>query len=216
MSTSFGKYELERELGRGATGIVYLARDPQLQRQIALKRLVLPHTLQGQARLQVTDRFTREARAIAAIRHPAIPQVFEIGELNGQPFLAMEFCPGGTLREELTMRGPMPLNTAVAIIRQVLGALEAAHKAGIFHRDIKPDNIIFDSQTQTVKLTDFGIARLAAEQTMTAAGAMLGTPAYMAPEQILGKPIDARTDLFSVGILFCELRSEERRVGKEC
>ena len=210
MAAAFGRYEIERELGRGASGIVYLATDPVLRRKVAIKVLVIPHTVQGEARAQAAERFTREARAVAAIQHPSIPQIYEVGEIGGRHFIAMEYCEGQTLRDTLAIRGVMPAAEAMDIVRQVLSALHAAHQRGIVHRDVKPENVMLSPGKAPLKLMDFGIARSSADATLTQTGSILGTPSYMAPEQVLGKPVDARTDLFAVAVMLHELLTNRK------
>ena len=205
MAVTLGKYTIERELGRGAMGIAYLATDTSIGRQVALKVLILPHTLQGAQRANLIQRFLREARAVAAVEHPVVPKIYEVGAVGDQHFIAMEYCPGVTLKESLTTGGPMPVPLATSVMLQLLAGLGAAHALGICHRDVKPDNVMLAPDDGTVKLMDFGIARMEGELTLTGTGAVLGTPSYMSPEQLSGRGVDGRTDLFAAGVLLHEL-----------
>ncbi len=203
MSSQIGRYQIIRELGRGAMGVVYEAHDPQLGRAVAVKTLSLPQGIPGADRRQAVERFLREGKAAASLIHPNIAQCFDMGEERGVPYLVMELCRGTTLREVLNFEHHLPEQRVRRIAEQLLSALEAAHSRGVIHRDIKPDNIILD-RDDTLKLTDFGIARLMQDSTLTQTGQALGSPAYMSPEQVLGRPVDARSDLFSAGVVLYE------------
>jgi TolB-like protein/predicted Ser/Thr protein kinase len=205
-----GRYRVVRELGRGGMGVVYAAYDDQLDRPVAVK--LLPPQPDDTAR----QRFWREARTAAGVSHPGICQVFEVGEAEGHAFIAMELLDGEGLDRRIG-RGPLPVDEAVRIALGVLGALEALHARGIVHRDLKPSNIFLTPHG--VKLLDFGLARAAAEpqphagatvSALTRAGLIVGTPHYMAPEQIGGGAIDARTDLFAAGAVLFEMLSGRR------
>jgi eukaryotic-like serine/threonine-protein kinase len=195
-----GRYRLVRRIGRGAMGVVYEASDDQLGRPVALKFLV------EQGDPQMRDRFLREARTAATTSHPHICQVFEIGEVEGRPYLTMELLDGRSLAERLA-EGPLPAGEAVTIALEVLSALEALHRRGIVHRDLKPSNIFLTGHG--VKLLDFGLARpvtLDVDATsLTLPGLLLGTPRYMSPEQARGEDVDTRSDLFSVGSVLFEM-----------
>jgi serine/threonine protein kinase len=206
-----GHYRLRRVLGEGGMGVVYLAEDTRLGRRVALKALAPRYT--GDA-VRV-ERLRREARAAAALAHPNIATIYALEEIEGQLYIASEFVEGETLRDELQRGAAGPeraRQTAVALAR----ALGAAHARGIVHRDLKPENIMRTSAGD-VKILDFGIARFdqAPETLMslTVEGTVLGTPAYMSPEQIRGGPIDARSDLFSLGIVVCELATGAHPFG---
>ena len=203
MSTQVGRYQIVRELGRGAMGVVYEARDPQLGRTVAVKILSLAPGTPPAERRQALERFMREGKAAASLLHPNIAQVFDMGEDQGRPYLVMELCEGTTLRDVLNFEHQLPEPRVRRIAEQLLSALELAHSRGIIHRDIKPDNIVL-SRDDRLKLMDFGIARLMQDSTLTQTGQALGSPAYMSPEQVLGKPVDARSDLFSVGVVLYE------------
>ena len=195
------RYEVEREIGRGGMGVVYLASDPQLNRSVALKLLHPRATCDSQAR----ERFLREARAASALDHPNIRTIYDIGETpRGELFMAMAYHEGETAADRLRREGAFPIEFAVEVTRQVADALDCAHRAGVIHRDIKPSNLLLTT-SGPVKILDFGIARVLGAARLTQSGDMLGTPAYMAPEQLLGKPADERTDLWALGVALYEM-----------
>jgi len=205
MSDHIGHYRIVRQIGRGGMGIVYEAVDEILQRSVAIK------TILPSADLQMRDRLVREARAAAAVSHPNVCQLFEIGEHKGEPFLAMELLDGRSLADRLAA-GPIAPAEAIAIAIAILSALDALHSRSIVHRDLKPSNVFLSPHG--VKLLDFGLARpvsLASNApdatALTMPGVLLGTPRYMAPEQARGDEIDARTDLFAMGALLFEMLS---------
>lgn len=198
-----GKYRIVREIAR-SNDIVYEAVDTTFGRKIALKELNIAAGVTGQARRERIERFNREARAAGRLNHPNIVSVFDFGEENGRYFIAMEYLEGQSLRDAMQARGAYPLGEALAIFYQVLDALSYAHTNRVVHRDIKPDNIHILPGGQA-KITDFGIARLDEEPALTGDGQVFGTPSYMSPEQIEGKNIDFRSDLFSAGILLYEM-----------
>jgi serine/threonine-protein kinase len=200
-----GKYRLVREIAR-SNDIVYEAQDTALGRRIALKELNIAPNLTGTARRERIDRFNREARAAGRLSHPNIVSIYEFGEENGRHFIAMEFLEGQTLRDILQVRGALSLKESIDIACQTLEALGYAHANRVIHRDIKPDNIHILPGGQ-VKLADFGIARLTEEPSLTSDGQVFGTPSYMSPEQIEGRGIDYRSDLFSLGVLLYEMLS---------
>lgn len=198
----WGNYEILSEIGRGGMGVVYRAVDSVLQREVALKVLA-PH-LAGNP--QYLARFMREARTAAQINHPNITHVYTAGEAGGQAYIAMELVKGQTLADQIRAQGPISSARALKTVREVAQALAAAHSAGIVHRDIKPANIMID-ETGHVKVMDFGLARFQERATagLTASGAMLGTPLYMAPEQIQGGEVDGRTDIYALGVTLYEM-----------
>jgi serine/threonine-protein kinase len=198
-----GRYEILGELGRGAMGVVYQARDPQLDRRVALKVMLPPPELDGTALQQRRERFQREGRAAAKLTHPNIVTLHDVGEDQGHAFLVMEYLEGQTLDQLLQARGSLPLDQVVTIAEQVAHALDYAHRSSIVHRDVKPANIFLTSDG-VVKVTDFGIARLTGE-TFTRVGQAIGTPSYMSPEQVAGLKVDGRSDLFSLGAVLYEL-----------
>ncbi|HTU00692.1 MAG TPA: protein kinase [Candidatus Sulfotelmatobacter sp.] len=203
-----GRYEILAEVGRGAMGRVYQARDPEIDRLVAIKVMVLEAGLdEGQAQ-EWRRRFQREGRAAGRLSHPAIVAIYDVGEDAGRPYLVMEFVRGQTLEQVLRAEGPVPLARAVDIVEQVARALDYAHRHGIVHRDVKPANILL-TDAGAVKIGDFGIARLAGAE-LTSAGHVWGTPSYMSPEQVTGRPLDGRSDLFSLGTVLYELLSGEK------
>jgi serine/threonine protein kinase len=195
-----GRYRVENVLGRGGMACVYLARDGELERPVAVK--VLAEHLAGQAAFR--DRFLREARLAAQLSHPNIVQVFDVGEEEGTPFIVMECVEGSTLADELRTRGPLEPDEVVDLALQICGGLEHAHAAGLVHRDIKPQNLLLRPDG-TVKIADFGIARAAETTKLTQMGSVLGTAAYLAPEQALGEEVTASADLYSLGCVLYEL-----------
>jgi len=204
-----GFYRLERELGRGFSSVVYEAADTRRPRVVALKVLTFLQTLGADRRLDLAERFRREAQAVSALSHPNIVAIYEVGQADdGRQFIAMECLPGETLRQRLRRSSPMSVPEAVAIAVRVADALHYAHGRGIVHRDVKPDNIFLaeaGGPDVTPKLMDFGIAHVLSDQALTQDGTIVGSPAYMSPEQINGQPLDARTDVFSLAVTFCEM-----------
>jgi len=202
MPDRIGHYRIVRQIGRGGMGVVYEALDEVLKRAVAIK------TILPSSDPQMRDRLMREARAAAAVSHPNICQIFEIGEHDGAPFLAMELLDGQSLADRLES-GPMAPADAISTAVAILSALDALHKRSIVHRDLKPSNVFLSRHG--VKLLDFGLARPFAvsvdDTALTLPGILLGTPRYMAPEQAMGEEIDARTDLFAVGSLLFEMLS---------
>ncbi|MCI0685315.1 MAG: serine/threonine protein kinase [Gemmataceae bacterium] len=195
-----GPYRILRVLGHGGMGVVYLAEDPKLQRRIALKVMHPRHAGQAQARL----RFLREARTQAALEHEHIVAIYHVDEDNGVPFIAMPLLRGETLADRLKRERTLPLGEALRIGREIAEGLAAAHRQGIVHRDIKPSNIWLEGQRARAKILDFGLARAAEtsdDSQITYTGAVLGTPAYMSPEQARGGRVDGRSDVFSLGVV---------------
>src|SRR6516165_145575 len=199
---TIGRYRVEKLLGSGAMGEVYRAYDPAIDRLVAIK-VLRPELIAGSGSDQLLQRFRREARAAGRRFHPNIVAIWDFGDDDGMPFLAMEYVEGRSLDEVIRSSGPLIPSRSVAIITQVLSALGFAHKNGIVHRDIKPSNIMILPNDE-VKVADFGIARIDASD-FTIVGDLLGTPAYMAPEQLSGAPVDHRTDLFAVGVILFEM-----------
>ena len=200
-----GRYEIVREAGHGAMGVVYEAVDPNIGRKVALKTIAAG-TLGTNAE-EVARRFQNEARAAGGLNHPNIVTIYDAGEQNGVLYLAMEFLEGAALDVLLHAEHALKPDRAVDIVRQVCAGLEYAHSKGVVHRDIKPGNVMV-SPTGAVKITDFGIARTANVMTMT--GQVLGTANYMSPEQVVGRAVDGRSDLFSVGVMLYEMVTGER------
>ena len=198
-----GKYRIQAEIGHGGMGIVYLAEDTKLNRPVALKFLPAQWSRDRNAR----ERFVQEARAAAALAHPNICTVYEVDDSGDLPFIAMEYVEGETLREKIR-RGQLPLEEALTLVSQVAQGLEAAHLKGIIHRDIKSTNIMVTDRGQA-KIMDFGLAKLRGESSLTGEGAMVGTVAYMSPEQARGEKVDQRTDIWSLGVVLYETVSGE-------
>jgi serine/threonine protein kinase len=197
-----GRYEIVAELGRGAMGAVFRARDPRIERTVAVKTISVPAS-DASSREEYRQRFFREARAAGRLAHPGIVTIYDVGEdeATQTPFIVMEFVDGQVLNElaAATANGRISLESALDLLRQVALALDYAHSQGIVHRDIKPANIIVTKDLRA-KIADFGIAKVSLAE-VTLAGHVLGTPAFMSPEQLSGKPIDGRSDLFSLGAI---------------
>ncbi len=201
-----GPYRVLQVLGAGGMGVVFRAEDPQLQRIVALKAMLPALAASASAR----QRFVGEARAAAAIKHDHIVTIHQVGEDRGVPFLAMEFLEGEPLDARLERQGKLAVADVVAIGREIALGLAAAHKRGLIHRDIKPANIWLEAETARVKILDFGLARAVGQENhLTQLGAIIGTPAYMAPEQAQGGSLDARCDLFSLGCVLYRLATGE-------
>ncbi|MEA3246050.1 MAG: protein kinase, partial [Gemmatimonadota bacterium] len=195
-----GRYELLAQLGRGGMGVVYLARDRELGEDVALKAIRRELLADAVA----AERFKSEIRLARRISHHNVVRTHDLGEADGLVFVTMEYVRGIDVRELITTRGRLGVASTLALARQFAEALSVAHAAGVIHRDVKPENALIDG-TGTLKVLDFGIARLAeATSTRTQAGIILGTPAYMAPEQLVGEEIDARTDLYALGVVIYE------------
>ena len=193
-----GEYSLQRELGRGGMGVVYLARDVQLDRDVAIK--VLPTHLASEPAAR--ERFLREARMAAGLSHPHIVPIHRVSEAGGFVFFVMSYVEGETLGERLRTRGPLPAADAMRILREVAWALAYAHGRGIVHRDVKPDNILLEAGTGRALVTDFGIAHGGADSVVaTDPGKVMGTAHFMSPEQAAGEPLDGRSDLYALGVV---------------
>jgi predicted Ser/Thr protein kinase len=192
-----GQYVLERELGRGGMGIVYLARDVKLDRAVAIK--VLPGLLAAKG--EIRERFVREARTAAKLSHPSIVPVYRADELRGVAFFVMAYVEGESLGERIRDRGALPAADVVRWLRAVALGLGSSHAAGVVHRDVKPENILIERASGRALISDFGIARVEQSATLTEAGHIMGTAAYMSPEQVNGDTLDGRSDLYSLGVV---------------
>ena len=216
---TFGHYRIVAPLGAGAMGEVYRAHDEKLDRDVALKALPAGLIADDEAR----SRFRREARALSRLSHPHVAMLLDFDSAEGVDFLAMELVPGRTLAEELAHRGPLPAKEVVRLGAQLARGLKAAHDQGVVHRDLKPSNLAL-TDDGLLKVLDFGVARLVAPgtdgasgddttTTHSARGGVVGSPPYMSPEQVLGKEVDARTDLYSAGALLYEIVTGRRPFG---
>jgi serine/threonine protein kinase len=208
--TKAGRYQIVGELGRGSMGVVYQGYDPIIQRTVAIKTM-LPEGLSPSEFEEYKARFQREAMAAGILAHPNIITVYDFGEDNGVLYLAMEFLEGKSLEKIVQEQTVLPIETILPIYDQVCGALDHAHRNKVVHRDIKPANIMI-LHNGLVKVTDFGIAKMMA-MGMTQAGQILGTPNYMSPEQVKGRQIDGRSDIFSLGVILYELVTGEKPFG---
>jgi serine/threonine-protein kinase len=213
-----GRYEIVGELGRGAMGAVYRAHDPVMGRTVALK-CILSAALSGDQTSEYRQRFFREARAAGALAHPGIVPVFDAGEDDGVPFLVMELVQGQTLADSLKQGTRYSIDQVCEIGQHMADALGFAHRNGVIHRDIKPANILMTSReiygAERPRITDFGVAKFAAGGEVTTTGQLLGTPAFMPPEQFTGAPIDGRTDLFSLGVILYRMACGEQPFAGE-
>jgi eukaryotic-like serine/threonine-protein kinase len=199
-SVAGGRYRLERPLGYGGMATVYLARDSELGRPVAVK--LLAENAAGDDGLR--ERFVREARLAARLSHPNVVSVFDAGEDGGRPYIVMEHVEGETLSDLLARRGPLPAEDARTLALQAARGLAHAHAAGLVHRDVKPQNLLL-REDGTLKIADFGIARAAEGTALTQAGTVLGTAAYVAPEQALGEEVTPASDVYSLGAVLYEL-----------
>ncbi|MBK9089400.1 MAG: serine/threonine protein kinase [Holophagales bacterium] len=196
-----GRYEILRPLGKGAMGVVYLARDPQIERTLALKTVRFDGPSQSFSVSEAKARFLKEAKISGRLQHPNIVTVFDVGEDEGVLYLAMEYISGGALNQRLTDGLDFPIPERIRILSEVADALAHAHQRGVIHRDVKPANILL-TEASVAKVTDFGIGKLLTGDTdLTSTGQMVGSPAYMSPEQIRGDKLDVRSDIFSLGVV---------------
>src|SRR5512134_467396 len=205
-----GRYEVLEEIGKGAMGVVYLARDPLIGRLVALKTFRVGFAARDDELAQFRSRFVREAQSAGILSHPNIVTIHDVVDEGpaGVCFIAMEYVKGTNLKQLLQRPDPFPIGFVVEIIAQVAEALDFAHSRGVVHRDVKPANILITPGNR-VKITDFGIARIDSSN-LTMEGQLLGTPNYMAPEQIQGREVDHRADIFSLGVVFYEMLTRKK------
>lgn len=201
-----GRYQLEKELGKGAMGVVYQGKDPKIGRVVAIKTMALAQEFEPDELEEVKARFFREAETAGRLNHPNIVTMYDAGEEHDLAYIAMEFLKGKDLTPYTKPDNLLPLDKVADIILKTAEALDYAHGYHVVHRDIKPANIMYEPDTGSVKVTDFGIARIT-DSSKTKTGMVLGTPSYMSPEQLAGKRVDGRSDLFSLGVMFYQLAS---------
>ncbi|MEN8168752.1 MAG: protein kinase [Pseudomonadota bacterium] len=201
---TLGHYHIEKEIGRGAMGLVYLGQDPRINREVAIKTMALSHEFEGQELKEVKQRFYREAETAGRLNHPNIVTIYDIGEEQELAYIAMDYLKGEDLSAFSSKKTLLPLKEVMAIAEQVAEALDYAHKQNVVHRDIKPANIIYERGEKVVKVTDFGVACLT-DSSKTKTGTVLGSPSYMSPEQVAGKKVDGRADIFSLGVTIYQL-----------
>ncbi len=194
-----GRYQIEKELGKGAMGVVYLGRDPKINRVVAIKTMALSQEFEEDELVEVKERFFREAETAGRLNHQNIVTMYDAGEEHDLAYIAMEFLKGKDLVPYTKPGNLMPLPKVMSIVARVADALNYAHQNNVVHRDIKPANVMYEPESDQVKVTDFGIARIT-DSSKTKTGMVLGTPSYMSPEQLAGKKIDGRSDLFSLGV----------------
>ena len=199
-----GRYQVEKELGKGAMGVVYLGKDPKIGRVVAIKTMALSQEFSGHELVDARERFFREAETAGRLQHQNIVTIFDAGEEHDLAYIAMEFLKGKDLADHCKGDQLLPVPMVLSIVARVAEALAYAHKQHVVHRDIKPANIMYDSESDTVKVTDFGIARIT-DTSKTKTGLVLGTPSFMSPEQLAGKKVDGRSDLYSLGVMLFQM-----------
>jgi serine/threonine-protein kinase len=199
-----GRYQIEKELGKGAMGVVYLGKDPKIGRVVAIKTLALTEEFSGDGLTDARERFFREAESAGRLQHQGIVTIFDAGEEHDLAYIAMEFLKGRDLVDYCKGGNLLPVPVVLGIVARIADALAYAHGQNVVHRDIKPANIMYAVETDTVKVTDFGIARIT-DSSRTRTGMVLGTPSYMSPEQLAGKKVDGRSDLYSLGVMLYQM-----------
>jgi CHASE2 domain-containing sensor protein len=199
-----GRYQIEKELGKGAMGVVYLGRDPKINRVVAIKTMALSQEFEEDELVEVKERFFREAETAGRLNHQNIVTMYDAGEEHDLAYIAMEFLKGKDLVPQTKPEGLLPIDKVMSIVARVADALSYAHENNVVHRDIKPANIMYEPDSDQVKVTDFGIARIT-DSSKTKTGMVLGTPSYMSPEQLAGRKIDGRSDLFSLGVTLYQM-----------
>jgi eukaryotic-like serine/threonine-protein kinase len=201
---TLGRYRIERQIGKGAMGAVYLAHDPKIGRAVAIKTLALSRDFEGEELTNARARFFREAELAGRLKHPDIVTIFDADEDQGLAFIAMEFLTGHDLVPYTHARTLLPVPQVLTLVARVSQALAHAHSLGVIHRDIKPANVMIDVATDVVKVTDFGIAQVC-DAARTRTGIVMGSPLYMSPEQLSGERLDGRCDLYSLGVMLYQL-----------
>jgi serine/threonine protein kinase len=199
-----GRYQIEKELGKGAMGVVYLGKDPKIGRVVAIKTMALSQEFEADELLEVKERFFREAETAGRLSHPNIVTIYDAGEEHDLCYIAMELLKGKDLAPYVKPDNLLSPEKAISIVVRVADALGYAHKQNIVHRDIKPANVMYEPEADQVKVADFGIARIT-DSSKTKTGMVLGTPSYMSPEQLSGKKVDGRSDLFSLAVSLYQL-----------
>lgn len=199
-----GRYQVEKELGKGAMGVVYLGRDPKISRVVAIKTMALSQEFEADELVEVKERFFREAETAGRLNHPNIVTIYDAGEEHDLAYISMEFLKGKDLAPHTKADNLLPIAKVIDIVAKVADALDYAHAQNVVHRDIKPANIMYEADSEIVKVTDFGIARIT-DSSKTKTGMVLGTPSYMSPEQLAGKKVDGRSDLFSLGVMLYQM-----------
>jgi CHASE2 domain-containing sensor protein/predicted Ser/Thr protein kinase len=199
-----GRYQVEKELGKGAMGVVYLGKDPKIGRVVAIKTMALSQEFEGEELTDARERFFREAETAGRLQHQNIVTIFDAGEEHDLAYIAMEFLKGKDLVDFCKDGQLLPMPKVLSIVARVAEALAYAHRQNVVHRDIKPANIMYELDSDTVKVTDFGIARIT-DSSKTKTGLVLGTPSFMSPEQIAGKKVDGRSDLYSLGVMLFQM-----------
>lgn len=199
-----GRYQVEKELGKGAMGVVYQGKDPKIGRVVAIKTMALSEEFSGDDLVDARERFFREAETAGRLQHQNIVTIFDAGEEHDLAYIAMEFLKGKDLSEHTRPGNLMPVALVISVVSRVAQALDYAHRQQVVHRDIKPANIMYERDSDTVKVTDFGIARIT-DSSKTKTGLVLGTPSFMSPEQLAGKKVDGRSDLYSLGVMLYQL-----------
>jgi len=199
-----GRYQVEKELGKGAMGVVYLGRDPKISRVVAIKTMALSQEFEVDELVEVKERFFREAETAGRLNHPNIVTIYDAGEEHDLAYISMEFLKGKDLAPHTKVDNLLPIAKVIDIVAKVADALDYAHAQNVVHRDIKPANIMYEADSEIVKVTDFGIARIT-DSSKTKTGMVLGTPSYMSPEQLAGKKVDGRSDLFSLGVMLYQM-----------
>src|SRR5437763_2004652 len=207
--TKAGRYEIVGDLGRGAMGVVYKAVDPVIGRTVAVKTIRLSEEGTGLSRPELLTRFQTEARAAGLLTHPNIVVVFDAGEEDGLYYITMELVEGKSLQALLDDGHAFPLPRTLRIMEQTCSALQFAHERNVIHRDIKPANLMLTAD-DTVKVTDFGTAKILQFGTVQQTAHVMGTPSYMSPEQVKGRAVDGRSDIFSLGVMLYEMVTGEK------